>query len=61
VKRQNIDGEDIMKQLMAAQTKASELRIIVRILHDSIQDGKSNKSSRFASNVVRKFLESTVA
>jgi hypothetical protein len=60
VKRQNIDSEEIMKMLMEAQTKASELRFIVERLHDSVKDGKTLKNSRFASRVVKKFLESSI-
>lgn len=60
MKRHNIDGEEIMKMLMNAQTKASELRILVKILHESVTDGKSLKNGRFASRVVKKFLEKAI-
>ena len=59
MKRENKDTEEVLKMLHEARTKASELRFLVENLEDSVSNGKSLKNSRFASNVVRKFLESS--
>ena len=59
-KKQNIDTEDISKMLMEARSKASELRFLVENLEDVVKNGKTLKNSRFASRVVKKFLESAI-
>ena len=56
-KKNDIDTEEIMKMLMEARSKASELRFVVENLEDAVKDGKTLKNSRFASRVVQKFLE----
>jgi BMFP domain-containing protein YqiC len=58
MKKQNMETEEVMKMLMEARSKASELRFVIENLEDVVRDGKTLKNSRFASNVVRKFLES---
>lgn len=59
-KKQNIDTEDMLKMLMDARSKAAELRFVVENLEDTVKNGKILKNSRFANNVVRKFLEANV-
>ena len=56
-KKNNIDTEELMKMLMEARSKASELRFVVENLEDKVKDGKTLKNSRFANKVVRKFLD----
>jgi len=60
MKRENKDTEDVQKMLMEARSKASELRFLIENIEDAVQNGKSLKNSRFASRVVKKFLDSCI-
>lgn len=49
--------KDLAKMINDASEKAHSLSLLIEDLKDAVKGIKTNKNSRFASKVVRKFLE----